>query len=250
MFVISTVFGSTSSDVSCDDDDARIGVCQVQFTLYRLHCEQGVTIECSWGSIFDPETRGQICRTIYVDRCWDTSVRVTAWVQGETDEERKDRIVRDVDDFVAFGVRDLKYQKCDMKDKEGNPIHLISVKDCEELEEAYKGLTTLVGDGHLHDRSNARLNRNLVLNGREMFKAVGATLGRFQEYRYKKGEYWTAVRELEESPFQKYEKDRKIIEVAVHERIHLADWIDNETFDWSDRATHGQGTDRVYRQGR
>lgn len=65
-FVVSTASGNTASNVACSKNDSRTGVCQVQFTLYRQECTQGVSVVCSWGNIFDPERRGQICRTIFI----------------------------------------------------------------------------------------------------------------------------------------------------------------------------------------
>lgn len=262
---VNTAFGDTSSGVTCRNIDDRIGVCQVQFLLYTQSCTQGVSVECSWGNIFDPEQRGLICRTIFQDRCWDVSTRVTAWVRGETNEERKDRIVRHVDDFVAFGVRDLKYFQCDMRDKEGNPVGIMDANDCQQLEDAYPGLIAYPGRiEYPADELNLTSIGHKFLNTGRYRSSTGtwagfsvpATLGSFYPGGARTGSTRIDVREIQFN-WNLYlysvvvNKDSQIVDTTAHERIHLADRMDNGVLDWggANEIEHNKQMDRVHKQG-
>lgn len=251
-FGINTAVGDTSSDVSCEDGDARTAVCQVQFTLYRQRCIDGVAIECSWGRIFDPESHEQICRTIYTTHCWTSSIRVTAWVQAETEEERKARIIHQADDFVVTGVTLLKYS-CRLKDKEGNPLDWrFNRTECTELEEAYSGLVAAVGGSNLLSMKNDILNQNMTVGG-NMFFSARPTLGDISYYSRRRVDIRIDVIEHDLNPYI-FIKSKKIVETIAHERIHLGDHMfNNGNRQWTS-ADHndpnGPKDDRVYRQGR
>ncbi|MXZ55449.1 MAG: hypothetical protein F4077_05515 [Gammaproteobacteria bacterium] len=109
------------------------------------------------------------------------SRRVTVWVKGETEDERKERIVHFVDDFVSFGVRELKYFECELKDKEGYPVGSWLREDCDQLEEAYPGLTAWPFGSILNSIGDEVLNtgRFRLSNGNWSGFTLPPTLGHF-----------------------------------------------------------------------
>lgn len=257
--VVACVLGvntTLGASIECEDDDERTGVCQVEFTLYREDCRSRIEIQCSWdGNIFDPEGHGLMCRTIFHVQCTARSARVTAWVDAETEEERKQRLVDTVDNHVMFGVRDAKYMHCDLKDKEGNPVNdELNLEQCEQLDEAYLGLIELVGDSlrKIRPAEDNELNYRVKIRGKWVGFSSKAKTGRIEYYNYREGLIIIDVRELEHNKQLPVHRDRAFVSTHVHERIHLADqMLHGPKRKWSSEDhndPNGAKDDRVYEQ--
>ncbi len=249
MFVFSTVFGSTSSDVSCDGDSGD-GVCQYEGMLYEEVCGSTTTTRCIIYRDLETNRIYQECSIETGDWCKLIGTRYTFWVQGETGKERRDRIVHTVDSFVADMVEFMTIF-CNAVDGEGYPINPYPDHFCRELAEAYEGLTTRLGD-QLNDLGSRPLYLFLPSKGYSVtLDTVGVMLPVHRLPGLKrKGDIYIDIKNIERlrPGFAVSVWDEMAVETDAHERVHLADWIDNGRDDWWDPNNHRRG-DRIYRQG-
>ncbi|MDE0094635.1 MAG: hypothetical protein OXO49_09075 [Gammaproteobacteria bacterium] len=266
---LNTVSGDTSSDVSCDGDSGD-GICQYEGYLYEETCGDRNTTSCIIYT--ELETRQITIRCSHQTErtCKVIGSRYTFWIQGETGPERRDRIVRTVDSHVVQQV-ELLSEACKLVDGEDNPAGIYGRTFCaeingsEELEiaGAIEGLTTPVYGDHLEDLAHKDLEVWLVRQGfypHEDRKKLERVAGVFianentQRRRIRKGSIYIDIDNIEN--FFKEEGeiiwDLETVETDIHERLHLADWIDNGEVDWAS-ADHndfdeGEKDDRIYRQ--
>ena len=175
------------------------------------------------------------------------------WIQGESGLERMNRIIQTVDDHVVQGVKRLK-ELCELEDGEGNPVDLHKKETafqtlCRRLNRAYEGLTTPPNGDHLRELEN----RYLVLWGQQNNLDLSAdTVGVMYKIKNlwggkRRGNIYLDIANIERLADEQL-WDEETVETIAHERIHLADWMDDGFDNWSGNP-HGPG-DAIYDQGK
>lgn len=139
---------NTASGGSCKGDDNEIPVCQFEVLASSWKCRVEMGTECTVGWDWDLSAFVWECTHYVRDRCYRQLRPITVWVAAETDQERADRIVYRYDSHVRDGVQWMA-NICVLTFNRGLADLDITPTDCEQLQEAYAGLTTLENGAHL-----------------------------------------------------------------------------------------------------
>ena len=246
-----TPANSSVDDLMCEKNDKKTGLCIVEGYFLRIKTVWSNTddIECSWVWQHDWE-RGWLPRWFCCDVTYTTSQRKKAtWyrytflVEAETEEVRRQRIADAVDDHIVTTVKRWNAE-CDSWEKGGPPVigydffegtYPFTEDDCNNIEMLYDGGFTepysLLDDSRLLE-----------------FKAVdwpdSSRLGEFEWPHYNEDDHRAGKIRINIGKLEAYEyrntpgkeiweyRDYRIKRTVAHERVHLADWLDNGLMQW------------------
>ena len=219
---------ASGDEVMCEKDDEDTGVCLYEGWFFLVETLPSADqISCSWGELNDKPAF--LCKYIHNPAStlsieW---IPYTFMVLAETEEVRLNRIAVAVDKHIVTIVKRWK-EECDKFLAGGLPIigatKTFTVDDCNNIIKVYNA-------GFTEPLSYADDSRLLE------FKAVdepdGGYLGRFYWPHYNENGRRAGKIRINIGLLETYEnRDYRIRRTVAHERIHLADWIDNGVMQW------------------